>query len=327
MKSLKTYMVESLLTPTKTKVEQVANGEWIRREVEAFIKEHCWSCDEFTVSEKPNKNGRYEVSVKGRVQFQGQLKSVATDLFEWGTVDEFVSVGNGLETLEGGPKIVNDLYMVCDADLTSLKGIAKKIGGSLYLDNMYKLTSLKGCPKKVNGNFSCKDCKELTSLEGCPTTVTGSFNCSHTGITSLKGCPKKVGGTFWCSDTNITSLEGSPTVGESFECNNCYNLKSLVGAPKHIPEDFRCRFSGLTTLKGAPEIVGGSFDAGRCKIKNLEGSPRKVGGYFSCGCRTLVSLVGAPESVGGFDCSDSGVEFDRNVINKYCKVENGQYTC
>ncbi len=97
-------------------------------------------------------------------------------------------------------KLINDVGDLClwDANLSSLEGCPKVIGGDFYCNNN-KLTSLDGCPEEVgrdnHGSFDCsgnqiKDLKDihlkLKKMDG--TLVCGEKIKSHVLGLFLNGC-------------------------------------------------------------------------------------------------------------------------------------------
>ena len=167
MKNLKEYIKESILGDWNTVNADEISG---RVEVEAFLNENYEGG--FSISQKPNKNGKFEVSSKTDVTVKNkQLERLTNDLFEFTEIRGEVRCS----------------YCA----LTSLEGAPKKIGGNFYCDYC-ELKSLEGAPKKVDGNFYCDHCGSLTTLEGAPKEVGGDFNCGGCeSLTSPKGAPKK----------------------------------------------------------------------------------------------------------------------------------------
>ena len=178
--------------------------ESIKDQIKQFLNDNFKNASNCIISEKPNKDGKFEVSSNGNVEVKNEyITSLTNGLFIWTNIK-----GN---------------FTCIDCDL---------------------LTSLEGGPKKVGGYFSCSYCNLLTSLEGAPKEVGGNFNCaSCDSLISLEGAPKKVGLDFDCFKCNsLISLEGAPKkVRGDFSCFNCNSLISLEGAPKEVGGDFYCR--------------------------------------------------------------------------------------
>ena len=178
----------------------------IKDEIESFLKENYDYINymgAIKISNKPNKDGKYEVSSIIDVGVKNKnITSLTNGMFVW--------------------TVVNGCF-------------------GCYKCN--SLISLKGAPEKVGGTFDCSECDSLISLEGAPKEVGGDFYCSDCEyLTSLEGAPKKVSRCFTCSGCNIlTSLKGAPKeVGENFNCLYCRHLNSLKGAPKKVGGDFKC---------------------------------------------------------------------------------------
>ena len=174
MKSLK----ESLLDDEEEIIDKLNTKplieEWLKENLKAGVSS-------IKISDKPNKDGKYEVSSKRTIEYKRSLHltSLTNDLFIWDTVDgDFNCVG-------------------CDS-LQTLKGAPKEVGRGFYCSYCDSLQTLEGAPEKINGDFSCSSCPKLTSLEGAPKKVGGNFYCSSCpSLKTLKGAPKKVGGKFY----------------------------------------------------------------------------------------------------------------------------------
>lgn len=190
MKTLKNVLEASLSVDVKASqmsiqkyLEENYNGDW-------------------TISEKPNKNGLYEVSSNHDIICKENITSLTNGMFIWTRVKGYFSCAHckSLKSLEGAPKEQGHNFDCYDCN---------------------SLTSLKGAPKKVEGCFNCADCNSLKTLEGAPEIVEGFFDCSN--------CKK------------LTSLEGSPKIIEGFfDCSGCNSLKTLKGAPKEVVGSFNC---------------------------------------------------------------------------------------
>jgi len=124
---------------------------------------------------------------------------------------------NNLETLEGCPKYVKDMFDCSGNKLTNLHFAPKKSKSFICSGNM--ITSLEGCPKNIEGLFYCQKNK-LTSLKGGPESISKDFVCWENDLISLEGCPKYVGGDFDCSDNKITNLNYIPNNLRSFTCSD-----------------------------------------------------------------------------------------------------------
>ena len=203
MKTLKKYMYEGLLRGQQSTIED--GDKFVFELIEEFLKENYLG--KWIISEKPNKDGLYEVSSNESVKVKNtKITSLTNDLFIWTSVKGHF----------GCP--------YCK-ELKSLEGAPKEVESSFICPYCNSLKTLEGAPKEVGGNFSCPYCKELKSLEGAPKIVEGNFDCSScNSLKTLEGAPKKVEGYF--------------------DCSNCNGLKSLEGAPKEVGGNFDCRYCG-----------------------------------------------------------------------------------
>ena len=153
----------------------------IKDHINQFLNDNFTNASKCKISEKPNKDGKFEVSSNSDVRVKNkQITSLTNGSFIWTYIKgEF-----------NCPE--------CNS-LTSLKGAPKEVGGDFNCFNCNLLTSLEGAPKEVGGYFKCNYCTSLTSLKGVPKEVSGNFSCFNcSSLTSLKGAPKEVGGDFSC---------------------------------------------------------------------------------------------------------------------------------
>ena len=153
-----------------------------RKTIEEFL-DHNFS-GVWTISDKPNKDGYYEVSSTFSIHCTKprELSSLTNGLFIWTIVK-----------------------------------------GSFSCQHCAKLTSLKGGPKEVGRIYQCSHCPNLETLEGGP-EFAGYFDCSwNENLTSLEGGPKVTQHDFNCSYCpKLKSLEGAPEIsGKNFTCYGC----------------------------------------------------------------------------------------------------------
>ena len=182
MKTLKTILEASLLS----KVEDTINNgvDEIKNLITKFIEEN-YKNVKFTISNTPNKDGKFEVSSRGDVTLKNnKLQYLTNDYFVWKSVNgDFYCAYSSIESLEGAPELV---------------------WGSFSCAGCGKLTSLEGAPKETYENFSCVECEKLTSLKGAPEKVGENFHCNDCkNLISLEGAPKKVGNDFWCKNCKV----------------------------------------------------------------------------------------------------------------------------
>ena len=236
MINLKNYIIESIFD-IEDNIDNV--DESIKYRIKQFLNDNFKNASKFKISEKPNKDGKFEVSSNSDVIVKNkQITSLTNGSFIW------TNIKGNFNCSE------------CNL-LTSLEGAPKKVGGSFFCDQCNILTSLEGAPEKVGADFYCNNCKSLTSLEGAPEEV-GYFCCNYcTSLTSLKGAPKEVRSCFYC--------------------DHCNSLKSLDGAPEKIGADFYCNYcKSLTSLAGASKEVGGAFCCEDCGSKFTQEDVQKV---------------------------------------------------
>jgi hypothetical protein len=151
MKVLNEYIVESLLDDEDSVMD---NG--VRAMVKSFIDTY-YEVDTYTISEKVNKEGKYEVSAGSVRVKKKDMTNLTNDMFIWDDVEEFSCVDCGaLVSLEGSPRTVNRFYCKLCNSLTNLVGAPKEVS---YFDCSYcrKLVSLEGAPKKAK-IFTCRSC-------------------------------------------------------------------------------------------------------------------------------------------------------------------------
>mgnify|MGYP003293712850 CR=1 FL=1 len=132
MKDLKDYVKESILDDID---DQLDNTD--KLVIKHFIEKH-YNCNSpLEISDKPNKDGKYEVSTNGNVLIKGRnLTNLAHDKFQWHKIGgDFYCNSCGIKSLDGAPIEVN---------------------GGFYCQ-WNNITSLKGAPKVVNGSFNCSN--------------------------------------------------------------------------------------------------------------------------------------------------------------------------
>ena len=238
MKNLKEYIVEGIFD-VDDNIDNVDDS--VRRDqIKRFLKDKFDGASSCKISDKPNKDGKYEVSSSKDIKAKNKkITSLTNGMFIW-----------------------------------------TEVGGRFYCYDCELLKSLEGAPEKVGGTFDCNNCSSLTSLEGAPKTVGESFNCCNCkSLTSLKGAPKEIGGDFYCCNCkSLTSLKGAPKeVGGNFSCWSCKSLTSLKGVPEKVNGHFECGFCiSLTSLEGAPKEVGNDFYCSDCRIAFTTDDVKKV---------------------------------------------------
>ena len=116
----------------------------IKDEIESFLKENYDYINymgAIKISNKPNKDGKYEVSSITDIGVKNKnITSLTNGIFVW--------------------TVVNGDFRCYECNsLISLKGAPEKVGGGFNCSFCGSLKSLKGAPKEVGGNFECKHCK------------------------------------------------------------------------------------------------------------------------------------------------------------------------
>ena len=123
-------------------VQLKTGDETIKTLVKQFIKENYDYNGEIIISDEPNKDGKYEVSLTGDVKVKNkELTSLTNGIFQWGEVD-----GN---------------FFCCDClNLKSLEGAAENISGNYYCVNCHSL-SLDNVSEKIKEKvvFNCEECE------------------------------------------------------------------------------------------------------------------------------------------------------------------------
>jgi hypothetical protein len=130
MKDLKTLLEGSLLDDIDNILDN-GDREIIKIEIRNFIKDNYKPCN-ITISDKSNKDGKYEVSCKESVSISNKdIISLTNGLFIWKYVkhDFDCRFCNSLVSLEGAPETIGrSFYFGCCKKLKSLDGFPKKIG-------------------------------------------------------------------------------------------------------------------------------------------------------------------------------------------------------
>ena len=149
-------------------------NESIKDQINQFLNDNFTNASKCKISDKLNKDGKFEVSSNEYVGVKNKhITSLTNGLFIWTSIkgDFDCSDCNSLKSLEGSPK---------------------EVGGNFNCDYCNSLISLKGASEEVGGTFSCEYCNSLTSLEGAPEEVGRDFYCNYcTSLISLKPdtCP------------------------------------------------------------------------------------------------------------------------------------------
>ena len=149
MINLKNYIIESILD-VGDNIDNV--DESIKEYIKKFLKDNFDGASLCKISDKPNDDGKYEVSSnKNIIVINKKITSLTNSMFIW-----------------------------------------TEVGGDFNCSYCYSLTSLEGAPKEVGGVFYCDNCKSLTSLEGAPKEVGSSFGCGHCRVNFSKEDVKNI---------------------------------------------------------------------------------------------------------------------------------------
>ena len=201
MKNLKDYIIESksVLADFEDQVDDFSPID--KYEIEKFIEKH-YNCNEpLEISDKPNKDGKYEVSTSGNVLVKHySLKTLVHELFQWHKIGgDFQCNSCGIKSLEGAPIEVNGVFYCQWNDIKSLQYSPKVVNGHFNCSNT-SISSLEGAPEKVGGSFNCGDCESLVSFKGAPKEVGKNFDCCGSlHIKKMDDLPKRIHGNLYMS--------------------------------------------------------------------------------------------------------------------------------
>jgi hypothetical protein len=99
----------------------------------------------------------------------------------------------GLETLEGGPNLIQ--------------------GSFFCSNNPLKTSGLKGGPEQVIGSYAASNCG-LETLEGMATNVEDAIYLNDNDLYSLEFLPKRIKAALYVSGNPIGTLDNFPTTVE-----------------------------------------------------------------------------------------------------------------
>jgi hypothetical protein len=289
--------------------------------IDGFISNNYYPV-KYTVSKKPNKDGKYVVNSRGNVRLHRTAKSITNDIFVWGKCNIFECNDNEYITnLIGAPRKVVAFYCKRCPKLESLEGCPEELDIISMTGSGIK--NLIGLPSTYDDDIDCAACHKLESLEGCPQIVS-SVNVSNCyNLQTLKGGPKKVYDSFDCSYcTSLKSLEGAPNVVDrNFRCVNCHGLTSFKGAPKKIGVTFNgTGCVSVRTLDIPYMTIGRNFVISCCKnLTSLEGAPKKIDDSAECDkCYSVRSLKGLPDNMESLYMKENSI----NTLDGCPKVIN-----
>ena len=138
MRGLKEYIIEGIFD-VEDNIDNM--DESIKEQIKKFLNNNFKNASKCKISDKPNKDGKFEVSSNGGIEVKNpQITSLTNGLFIWTNIKEY-------------------FFCIICTSLTSLDGAPKEVGGNFMCHNCTSLTSLKGAPEKVGWNFNCVHCK------------------------------------------------------------------------------------------------------------------------------------------------------------------------
>ena len=154
----------------------------------------------FTISDRPNKDGKYEVTYRWGVALKNRnIKSLTNGMFVFTEINGDFEIKNAdqIEDLTGSPNIVRGCLAVYNCkNLKSLKGISECVG-KLYIDTCPKLKSIDYIPETIYGmvDYHSSECSEYDDIyiEECPSleTIPAIKNYKKRLALRLFDCPAK----------------------------------------------------------------------------------------------------------------------------------------
>lgn len=165
-------------------------------EVREFLDKIYKCSKEFEIDDSKDP---IRVSTKGRVEISAKVKNLSeltNGLFEFYETGDFIAWVD-LTTLKGSPRHVHGTFNVCSSKLESLEGGPEVVDNGYVCAECDSLESLEGAPVKVPGTFNCSDCWSLKTLKGAPKFVGKDFICEGCiGLKNFRYLPNKVGGSI-----------------------------------------------------------------------------------------------------------------------------------
>ena len=197
MKTLKTYIQESILDDIETNIAK-GDFEAAKIAIDTFIQQN-YINTKYTISKKPNKDGKYIVKSRGEIKLSRLATSLTNDIFIWGSCGTFnCKFNEGLKNLIGAPSKAERVLLTGCYNLESFEGCPYE-GVQFIVANGCGVKNLIGIPANYNGQLSLVECENLISLKGCPQQLHYFSVSQCKNLTTLEGGPKMVEGTFDCS--------------------------------------------------------------------------------------------------------------------------------
>lgn len=140
MKDLKSVLEASILANIDDQLE--SGDKHVKDNIKKWIEEnYSLFGGRFKISDNPNENGLYEVTVASAEVTNKNIISLTNGTFEWKKIPASFICSN------------------C-SKLTSLEGAPKEVGGNFDCSYCTSLESLKGAPEKIGADFKCYGCGE-----------------------------------------------------------------------------------------------------------------------------------------------------------------------
>ena len=115
----------------------------------------------------------------------------------------------------------------------------------------YELVSLRGIYKRINGSLDLEGCKGLESLEYCPKIIGYDLDLGYCTLDSLEYCADKIGNILTLRGCeNLTSLEG---IGREY----CFE----VGRTIYLSEAITSHLLGILKIEGLDNGLEIPYDA------------------------------------------------------------------
>ena len=153
MINLKEYISESILD-VDDNIDNVDKN--IKDQIKQFLNDNFDKAFLYKISDKPNADGKYEVSSSNNITVENKkITSLTNKSFIWTTVDGDFDCSDckSLKSLEGAPKEVENFSCTNCTSLKSLEGASKEVYGDFLCsycgikfttDDVKKVSNVKG---------------------------------------------------------------------------------------------------------------------------------------------------------------------------------------
>ena len=298
MVSLQQYIRESIFDDDDElykKTKASAKRITIKAEKDAirdFISQN-YVFGRIKISDKRNKDGKYEVSTIGDLAAKPHIKELTNGDFVWTSVGKTLSLNScDIKNLTDAPKTVGGSFKLMLSDhLESLEGCPESIGKDFYISHCKKLKTLDYISASIGGRLHIGYCDGLESLGNCSKRVSEFSLYDLPKLKDLKGCPEEVEADVYIRDLpSLTSLKYFPKkAGYSIHIYNCpiKSLKGVCFAPV-----FSVQKTNITDLEGMMDAPADKrwHSVDLCfneKLKSLKGAPKEVWNLELAGCDSL----------------------------------------